>query len=289
MLLSVIIPTCNRNDKLQECLDQLRPDVQGLSPDLYEIIVTDDGRNPTAESLIRENYPEVRWVAGPRTGPPGNRNNGAKQAKGEWLIFADDDCIPSPGFLRGYQKAITANVLAYEGKITCEEGLSSPFHISPINLQGGCFWTCNVMMKRDFFYQFGGFDEDFALLSNEDTDMRERLKHAGITIQFVPKALVDHPPRPISFKSRSRFHESEVRMWYLTGNRSSRTITIKILRIILSENLHRAVEFPFGIDTIRWLGNTVGEFFYVCSHLAEWNRKYRDAFIGATPPYRYPY
>jgi GT2 family glycosyltransferase len=289
MLFSVIVPTCHRNDKLQECLDQLMPSVQGLSPDQYEIIVTDDGRDSTAEAMIREKYPDVRWIAGPRTGPPANRNNGAKHAKGEWLIFADDDCLPSPGFLRGYQKALNPKVLAYEGKITCEEGVNSPLYTSPINLQGGCFWSCNIMMKREFFQEFGGFDEAFALISNEDTDLRERLKHAGITIQFVPEALVDHPPRPISFRSRRRFHESEVRMWYLTGNRASRPITIKVLRSVISLNLHRAAEFPVGRDTFRWLGNSVVELVYVCSHLAEWNRKYKDAFTGIVPPYRYPY
>jgi GT2 family glycosyltransferase len=289
MLFSVVIPTCHRNDKLRECLDLLQPSVQGVSADLYEIVVADDGRDYTAESLIKENYPGVRWVAGPRTGPPGNRNKGAQTAKGDWIIFADDDCLPSPGFLRGYQNALTPEILAYEGKITCEDGINSPLYTAPINLNGGAFWTCNVMMKRDFFHEFGGFDEDFALISNEDTDLRERLKHAGVTIKFVPEAVVDHPPRPISFKSRRRFHESEVRMWYLTGNRSSRRISVKILRSVIALNIRRALEFPFGIDTIRWLGQSVTEFIYVCTHLSQWNRKYRGVFDDKLPPYSYPY
>lgn len=43
MLFSVVIPTCRRNDLLAKCLDRLAPGQQTLSPDQYEVIVTDDG------------------------------------------------------------------------------------------------------------------------------------------------------------------------------------------------------------------------------------------------------
>ena len=65
MLLSVIIPTCHRNDLLAECLDRLAPGRQQgqASGQLdYEVIVTDDGQHTTAETMIREHYPWVRWL-----------------------------------------------------------------------------------------------------------------------------------------------------------------------------------------------------------------------------------
>ena len=44
MFLSVIIPTCNRNDLLRKCLNNLIPDFQSIDSSKYEIIVTDDSK-----------------------------------------------------------------------------------------------------------------------------------------------------------------------------------------------------------------------------------------------------
>lgn len=289
ILFSVIVPTCHRNDHLRICLNQLLPSVQNFPSDSYEVIVTDDGRNSTAETLVREEFPGFQWVEGPKTGPADNRNNGASYATGKWIIFIDDDCVPSLELLRGYQNAITPEVNVYEGKITCNEGIPSLLYTSPINLCGGCFWSCNVMIKRVLFGEIGGFDTDFAMLSNEDTDLRERLKHQGNVIKFVPGAVVNHPPRPINFSARFRHHESEVRMWYLTGNRSRAKITARILRNVASITLKQAARHPLEKDTVRWLGNGIREFAYVCVNIGRWHRKYDEAFVGVAPPYEYPY
>src|SRR5438552_17841427 len=99
MLISVIIPTCHRNDLLVRCLDGLAPGKQDLLPEHYEVIVSDDGSRSTAEKLIAGTYPWARWVTGPRRGPAANRNHGAKHARGEWLAFVDDDCLPDKGWL----------------------------------------------------------------------------------------------------------------------------------------------------------------------------------------------
>jgi len=44
-------------------LDCLAPGVQTLPAEQYEVIVSDDGRQTTAEEMIRERYPWVKWVA----------------------------------------------------------------------------------------------------------------------------------------------------------------------------------------------------------------------------------
>lgn len=95
-MISVIIPTCDRNEQLAKCLDCLAPGVQTLPAEQYEVIVTDDGSDLTAEQMILERYLWARWVAGPRIGPAANRNNGVQYARGEWLAFTDDDCLPDP-------------------------------------------------------------------------------------------------------------------------------------------------------------------------------------------------
>src|SRR5260221_10177556 len=106
MLISVIIPTCNRNDLLGKCLEKLQYGIQNLSMDEYEVIVSDDGIGNAAKEFIATSFPWAKWVEGPKRGPAANRNNGAKHAEGEWLVFVDDDVIPDNLLLQNYLKSI---------------------------------------------------------------------------------------------------------------------------------------------------------------------------------------
>ena len=67
-MISVIIPTCNRNELLGKCLDKLAPSVQSCHT-VYEVIVTDDSKENVAQQLIQTKYPWVAWTEGPKKGP----------------------------------------------------------------------------------------------------------------------------------------------------------------------------------------------------------------------------
>lgn len=202
MKISVVIPTRHRNDLLARCLDRLAPGAQSLAADQYEVIVSDDGAETTAERLVAERYAWVRWVAGPRLGPAANRNNGARLASGNWLAFTDDDCVPETNWLGAYRDAIQEQVDVFEGRTTCRAGVRSPREIAPINLTGGWLWSCNMMVRKSAFEQLGGFDEDFPYPHMEDVDFRRRLQARQIAFIFVKDAVVDHPPRRLPFGSR---------------------------------------------------------------------------------------
>jgi GT2 family glycosyltransferase len=198
MFFSVIIPTCNRNDSLCKCLDSLAPDKQDISPILYEIIVTDDGSERNAENLVKECYPWVKWTRGPKKGPAANRNNGAKYAVNEWLIFIDDDCIPNIDLLTSYKAAINKNknILAFEGSIIPDSWvlIKKDMAECPINLHGNCFWTANVCISKALFVLIEGFDQNFLIAAQEDQDIYRRLAKKT-EIFFVKEAVVIHPVR----------------------------------------------------------------------------------------------
>ncbi|RYY07005.1 MAG: glycosyltransferase family 2 protein, partial [Sphingobacteriaceae bacterium] len=105
-MFSIIIPTYNRNDLLSKCLQRLEPGSQSIDVNKYEVIVTDDSKQEEAKNFIQNNFNWVKWVPGPQKGPAANRNYGAKQASGEWLIFIDDDCMPDVHLLQNYQNAL---------------------------------------------------------------------------------------------------------------------------------------------------------------------------------------
>lgn len=210
---SVIVPTCHRNDVLAQCLEKLLLNRQNIKADLFEVIVTDDGKNSTAEAMIKKHFSWVQWIKGTGRGPAANRNNGAKAAAGKWLVFTDDDCLPDISWLEEYNIAIDnhPNVKVFEGKTYANRAKESFNEVAPINEKGGNMPSCNFVILKDAFNALGGFDENFKFYF-EDMDLSYRIKKADIPILFVPNASVCHPWRKVDaldfWKNRKFYTDS---------------------------------------------------------------------------------
>jgi hypothetical protein len=82
------------------------------------------------------------------------------------------------------------------------------------NIQGddagwGRFYSCNVSLKRTFFLDAGGFDEEF-VFDYEDLDLAWRLHQHGLQLWFEPKALAHHL-HPYDLEGLLRRFESRAR------------------------------------------------------------------------------
>lgn len=196
---SIVVPTYHRNDQLAKCLQRLSPRRQLDVSESYEVIVTDDGSESTAEEMIAENYPWVRWVAGPRRGPAANRNAGAKHSVGTWLVFTDDDCLPDSHWLSALlTEARSGTYEVLEGKTIPGEPGDAPLKYYVENIGGGNYWSCNLAVRRETFFRIGGFDEDFLEAGGEDMEFAYRIKRENLPAKFVSSALITHPPRPLT-------------------------------------------------------------------------------------------
>jgi GT2 family glycosyltransferase len=234
-LLSVVVPTCHRNEDLTQCLKELQPQSRPNPADgpgtvqrddfLFEVVVTDDGSRSTAESLIREEFPWVRWCPGPRRGPAANRNSGGGRARGEWLLFLDDDCIPTKSWLKAYATATQQfpDYSVLEGRTEAPGPQVRCDHESPINVKGGALWSCNFGIKRSLFFEIGGFDEKFPFPCWEDMDLEFRLKDAGYTSKFLPDARAQHPWRPRR-GTRFCFETAESMQYFISKHPEARPI-----------------------------------------------------------------
>ncbi|MEH2028136.1 MAG: glycosyltransferase [Nostoc sp.] len=275
-LFSVIIPTYHRNDLLTKCLNCLAPGVQTLPTEQYEVIVTDDGSQTTAEEMIRQQYPWVKWVAGPRKGPAANRNNGAKFAQGEWLAFTDDDCLPKKEWLESFALSITSDIYVYEGKTTCEIATKSPLEHSPINLTGGYLWSCNMMIQKKILLEkLKGFDENFPYPQLEDVDLRERIKLFNYSyIIFVQDAVIDHPPKQVPWgRSLAKLHESHIYYWHKIGIQEN--LSKKLIISIINFRIRAIVKYPFSLESIKATISLIIELIYTLKNLQTWNKKYK--------------
>lgn len=191
----MVVPTYERPDDLESCLKSLDQNIQKLDAN-YEIIVSDDSESDKSKVLIERDFQNVKWKEGKKKGPAANRNAGASEAKGEWIVFLDDDCIAQKNYLEAYRKSILSDpeILVFEGKIFADRERKTWAEGCPENENGGMLWTSNLCVKRSLFNNIGGFDERFRT-AYEDVEFAFRLKQLGIKSIFVPQASVCHPWR----------------------------------------------------------------------------------------------
>lgn len=232
MKISIVIPTFNRNDLLSQCLDALAFGEQKIDGNC-EVIVTDDSPSEIARSLIEENYPWVKWVAGSRRGPAANRNNGVKHATGDWIIFLDDDCLPQSGWLKSYVDIIESpnnTEIVLEGYTDADRPKERFDEESPINKDGNKLWSCNFAIKKNLFLTIS-FDETFPYAAMEDIDFYQRVL-AVAPIKFVAGAKVIHPWRAVkpfsNLKKHLKSHRHYARKYGLSGKASFRKERTKI-------------------------------------------------------------
>ena len=273
--ISVVVPTYHRNDLLAKCLTCLAPGTQTIDPSRYEVIVTDDGKTSTAEQMIRERFPWAKWVKGPQRGPAANRNNGAKQARGEWLAFTDDDCLPTPGWLAAYSAAIEDDVDFYEGKTTCLAGCRPWVEDSPVNLDGGMLWSCNMMVRKTVYFAMNGFDERYPKPMMEDVDFNERRMRRKLPVRWTPEALIDHPPR-LRHKGieLGKFWESRVLFIFKFSIRRSCLVWLPLHVAKVRASQIKKIGFRREAVIASW--NCILEWCYLVCHVRKWERKYRS-------------
>ena len=217
-MISVIIPTCNRNDLLRKCLDKLFENSYVNKSESFEVIISDDSKNNIAKSLIETEYRSVKWVEGPKLGPAANRNNGAYHSNGDWLLFIDDDCLPSSYIISEYYKAISAfpEVRAFEGRIFVDEPQTSLLQESPINNQGGKFWSCNICLDKNLFLTLKGFDQHFPFPAMEDVDLFKRIQKLNIKSMFLYEASVLHPWRMNRQLFKATLNRFQSHLYYIS-------------------------------------------------------------------------
>lgn len=228
IVISIIIPTYNRRCELLICLEALMKQVR-ISENL-QIIVSDDSNNLNLSKEISLIHPEVDYQIGPHKGPAANRNSAAKTAKGQWLIFLDDDCIPSDNWFKNYYKEIhQTNGTVLEGKTIVNRPKERYDEVAPINLDGGKLWSCNFAIQKDLYFTTGGFDEGFPYTTMEDVDFKDRVKQQT-QIFFIAESVVVHPWRKrIAFANFYGRLKSQA--YYYQKQGSKNTFRFRFIRI----------------------------------------------------------
>lgn len=219
MLISAIICTYDRYAGLGNCLGTLER--QTLQREQYEIIVVDNTPERAESDRKAASYAgwrNLRWIHQPRPGLSNARNLAMWQARAPLLAFIDDDALASPDWLAALVDAFAGfgeSVHIVGGPVRpawsgarpqwLADGLLGYLSLldrgSEARVLGDGEWVAgtNVAYRAERLRAAGGFAPALGragvgrvLLSNDETELEERIKAAGGGVGWAPAAAVEH-------------------------------------------------------------------------------------------------
>lgn len=196
MRVSVQICSRNRKDLLKRSLLALFK--QKFPKDKYEIIVVDDGSEDGTSDMVRSLQADapcsLSIITQGHDGLSIGRNRGIKSARGEYVLFIDDDIIADenliPEHLRFQEKYPFSVVKGWVNHTSDLDRKVPKFTIA--DFCTAFFWTSNVSVARKYLLEVGLFDEDFREYGWEDLELGLRLKNRGLVSRYNRKAIVFH-------------------------------------------------------------------------------------------------
>ena len=209
-IVSVVICTYNRADNLRQALATVNNQMtEGFA---YEIVVVDDESTDHTPQVVAETgtgtAEAVRYVLQKeRLGLASTRNRGVHEARGDWVVFFDDDQLAAPDWLKNLLDVARSHealcvggsrrldlpetVLAVLGPV-CRSMLGENIYQEPPAVLAGkeLPTTGNLMISRRVFEKVGDFDLRFS--GSEDTEFLQRVRRAGFDIWTAPRAMCAH-------------------------------------------------------------------------------------------------
>lgn len=222
-LVSVCMAHKDRPGLLSQALDSLR----AQDYPRFEVVVVDDG-STRPESLAALDELEADFATrGWRIVRQENRylgaarNAAASAAKGEYLLFMDDDNVAKPGEISTLVRAALQSDLEIAAPLLDEfAGMDAPgaatrplgrrLFLGPaaaVGLFRNAFGDANALVRRSTFERLGGFTED-AGVTHEDWEFFARAALEGARMEVVPEALFWYRVQPGSMISATRKSEN---------------------------------------------------------------------------------
>ena len=218
-MLSIIICTYNRAKYIGPLLDSISKNDYPTSD--YEIILVDNNCTDNTRGVCEQfvaTHPEIRlrYVVETEQGLSAARNKGVKEAKGEVIIYVDDDALVDTDYIRIYAEHFAAHpeTMAAGGPIEPLYETQEPSWMSPYTKALLTAWMNygdkvreypngrypgggNAAYRKTVFDQVGLFNTELgrkgsALLASEEKDIFDKMKALGMLVLYLPTPVLHH-------------------------------------------------------------------------------------------------
>ncbi len=208
---SIVVPTHHRAWHLRHCLNTVfdvcsHTDSDTTTPEI-EVLTVHGPDDVESLTMVRECFPQVRAIESTVRNLSAQRNVGAQEARGDWIVYLDDDAWPGEGWLENLLApfddpevaAVGGRVLHPDGSLQLGRMAISAFG-TPVTLNGAsrgngrvrCYATGgNAAVRRTALLEIGGFDENINY-HLEDGDLSWRLVDRGFRVEYRDDATIYH-------------------------------------------------------------------------------------------------
>lgn len=222
---SVIVPTLNRAELLAGCLESLAG--QDYPAARFEVLVVDNGSTDgtaalSEDAMRRSGIANLRYLLELEPGLLSGRHRGAREAKGDVLVFVDDDIVAASGWLSAIARAFEDPRVHLVGgpsvgrfaveppewfrhfKRSDPWGESCPalslIHMgdAPKMVEPHFVWGLNYAIRKHTLFELGGFHPDCIPVrlqhyqGDGETGLSYKLARRGHLCAYVPQAFVEH-------------------------------------------------------------------------------------------------
>lgn len=226
--ITIAICTYNRAGLLRQTLADIA--AQQFPHDHYEVLVIDNNSRDNTQEVVAgfaSARPAPRHILETRQGLPHARNRAIAEARGDILVFADDDVLLDPSWLSQLTAPFAADssrriaVVGGEVLPVFPHGLPpwvAEWHAplafrsdaGPLTPQQSPMGA-NLAFRREVFAQLGNFSAALGrtgknLFAGEEVEMIRRVRAAGFEVWFAPRAVAKHqmPASRTTFRYAAR-------------------------------------------------------------------------------------
>ena len=197
-IVSIVVPTFNRHSRLKRCVDNIRQHVS-LS---YEMIVVDGGSTDGTRRWLQEQS-DLRIILEPRReGAVKAFNKGFRAARGEYVMWLNDDAYPLPGSVEAAVEMIQRPDLSDVGMVAFYHNWHHERNVlDRVTHDGETYELCNVrgypyanfgLLRRTLLERVGYADERYYFFAfDPDLSLKVQLQ-AGLQVIGCRKALIYH-------------------------------------------------------------------------------------------------
>lgn len=216
---TAVICTYDRYDLLPKAIESLAR--QTLTPERFEIIIIDNSPDHKFSALFSKQFSGISnltWATERTPGLSNARNAGIRLARAPVIAFMDDDAIAAPNWLE-----VMTNAFADFGEdAAVAGGRVSPIwdaprpdwlherllgYVSVVDWGGSERYAApgewmagtNIAFRTEALRNVGGFSVYLgrsgggqALLSNDETEVIDKVAAAGGRLIYVPNAVMEH-------------------------------------------------------------------------------------------------